>query len=342
MHRRMPDSEDFQHPTRILVRTPNWLGDLLMGTAFVQAVLHQFPSTPVDLVVRKGFEALPLPHRGEVLPFDKKQTSADRFGRELSAKGYSHLFVLPPSFSAAWMAYRSGIPYRIGYRGQGRNWLLRPAVTHTHTHRSVHLVEEYLGLLSPWSTVTASEFPPQLVADETWVSTHFPKTFDLKPPYVVLAPGAEYGPAKQWPVEHFQQTAQALSKAGLNIVVTGLPQDQSAGEMILNGIKNGANLCGVTTLQELTALLARAALVISNDSGAMHLTAALHRPQIALFGSSNPTWTSPANTKAHTFHLGLDCAPCYKRTCPLGHTRCLTEIHPDKVIEKALTMAAVE
>ena len=116
------------------------------------------------------------------------------------------------------------------------------------------------------------------------------------------------------------------------------PQGITQLQEILSGLPDGLNLCGATSLPGLTATLTRAALVISNDSGAMHLTAALHRPQVALFGSSNPAWTSPVNGKAHTLSLGLDCAPCYKRTCPLGHTRCLVEIAPGQVTRAALEL----
>ena len=113
-------------PTKILIRMPNWLGDLMMATAFCQAVLERFPEATVDLIVRKGFEGLPLPHRGTLLPFDRELTKAGDFGAELANQGYQRIYVLPPSFSSAWMAWRSRIPERIGYSGDGRRWLLRP------------------------------------------------------------------------------------------------------------------------------------------------------------------------------------------------------------------------
>ena len=345
-------TDDFLNPKRILVRTPNWLGDVLMATAFLDALLTIFPKVPIDLIVRQGFEVLPLPVRGEIIPFDRKVISPGAFGRKLwnpggqqsNEKGslpqppnYSHFFVLPPSFSAAWMAYRSRIPYRMGYRGDGRGWLLHPGMRHTHTPRSVHLVREYLDLLQPWGQAS-EQTQPRLAADEAWILQHLPSSLAESDPYIVLAPGAEFGPAKQWPVTHFQAAAKTLAQAGWRVVVTGLPQDRGHGDTILAGVKDGLNLCGETSLQGLTALLGQAELVISNDSGAMHLTAALHRPQVALFGSSNPVWTAPLNPQAHILTQGLTCSPCYKRTCPLGHTRCLTEITPDEVTSAAMTL----
>ncbi len=337
-----------EEPRAILVRTPNWLGDLMMSTSFLGTLLERFPDVPVDLIVRQGFDTLPLPHRGSIFPFDKRKQWAGTFGkgfrgrrfngRRFNGKEYSHIFVLPPSFSSAWMAFRSGIPNRIGYRGEGRSPLLRPALRHPHPHRSVHLVEEYFHLLAPWMETGAGPRPPALLVDDSWRRKHMPESTALHAPYVVLVPGAEYGPAKQWPPRHYGKVAAALHQAGWKVVVAGLADDWEAGGEILAGIGDGLNLCGATSLPELTALLAGAVLVISNDSGAMHLAAALHRPQIALFGSSDPAWTAPLNDWAAVFHLGLSCSPCFKRSCPLGHTDCLNTIEPEGVIVRAIEL----
>jgi len=121
-------------------------------------------------------------------------------------------------------------------------------------------------------------------------------------------------------------------------VVAGLEKDRPMGDAIVAGLDGALNLCGETGLEALVALISRAGLVISNDSGAMHLAAALQRPQIALFGSTNPAWTAPLNSKAHVFTRGEHCSPCYARTCPLGHTRCLNDLAPGPVIEKAIAL----
>ena len=331
-------------PTAILIRTPNWLGDLLVATAFVRAVLQRFPAARVDLIVRKGFEALPLPHRGRVLPFDRHALSAGAFGRSLRGRGHSHLFVLPPSFSAAWMAFCTGIPTRAGYRGQGRGWLLRPALRHRHAPRSVHLVREYLDLLAPWplpATDAADPAAPPaagLAPPEGWVEAHRPPQAPAPGTYVVLTPGAEYGPAKQWPEAHYRTLAAGLSEAGWPVVVAGLPKDRTLGERLLAGLPLGLNLCGETELPALTALLAGARLLVSNDSGGMHLGAALGVPQLALFGSTNPTWTGPLSPLAEIVTRNEPCAPCYARTCPLGHLRCLRDLAPAPVLARALAL----
>jgi heptosyltransferase-2 len=325
-------------PQAILVRTPNWLGDLMLSTAFVRALLSLFPNARVDLIVRQAFASLPLPHRGRVIPYDRRPGGSGgpgRFGRALRGQGYSHLFVLPPSFSSAWMGWWSGIPWRAGYGGEGRGLLLRPALKRAAPARSRHLAAEYLDLLSPWREASAPEFRPQLDVSEEWLDRNRPPALGAGGPYVVLAPGAEFGTAKQWPVEHYAALARRLGAAGRRVIVAGLPQDRPLGETILSGVPGARNLCGETTLPQLVALLARARLVVSNDSGAMHVAAALGRPQIALFGSTNPVWTAPLNENAKLIYRAEPCSPCYARTCPLGHLRCLREIGPGQVMIEA-------
>jgi heptosyltransferase-2 len=151
----------------------------------------------------------------------------------------------------------------------------------------------------------------------------------------VLAPGAEYGPAKQWPAAHYRTLAQALAAQGWEIAVIGLAKDRELGETILQGIGAGHNLCGETNLVQFTAMLGGAALLVSNDSGAMHLAAALGIPQIAVFGSTNPTWTGPLSDHARVLYRREWCSPCYDRTCRFGHTNCLTALLPEGVIEEA-------
>jgi heptosyltransferase-2 len=115
-------------PGRIVVRAPNWLGDLMMATGTLRAILDRWPDAAVDLIVRAGHESLPLPHRGRIFPFDAGKTSAGAFGAALAGSAYGRFYVLPPSFSSAWMAFRSGIRERVGYRDQFRGLLLRPAL----------------------------------------------------------------------------------------------------------------------------------------------------------------------------------------------------------------------
>ena len=322
-------------PEKIIIRTPNWLGDVMMSTAFIHAVLERYPQAQVDLIVKAGFEQIPLPHRGTILVFDKTQQSAGRFGGTLRPEGYDHFYILPPSFSSAWMAFCSGATQRIGYGGDFRRWLLKPAKAYQHPPRTQHLIQEYLMLLD--ATFSPQQYLPRLTVSEEWIENQLQDSEPLPENYVALATGAIYGPAKQWPLAHFQRLAQLLVEQRQSVVLVGTQTDFEDGEKVRGGLDQVSNRCGQTSLTELIAILANARLLISNDSGSMHLMSALQRPQIAIFGSTSPTWTGPLNPEAQTCYLKLHCSPCFQRTCRFGHYDCLYQISPEHVFEKTLS-----
>lgn len=316
---------------------PNWLGDLVLATGFVGALLERFPAASVDLVVRAGSEALPLPHRGHLLAFDPQAAGAGAFGAALRGNGYDRFYVLPPSFSAAWMAWCSRAPERIGYRGQLRGPLLAPALRHRLPPRAAHLAQEYLDLLDPAPEL--EDHPPRLAVAPCWAEERLgPLCRKLPERFAALAPGAIYGPAKAWPAEHYRDLARALAADGLPVVVVGSPAEAGIGEAIREGSPGVLNWCGATDLAGLAAVLSRADLVVSNDSGPMHLAAALGRPQVAIFGSTSPAWTRPVNPRAAVLATGISCSPCFRRTCREDHYRCLREITPEQVLEAVRTL----
>ena len=320
---------------KILIRTPNWLGDLVMSTGFITAVLEYFQESQVDLIVKSGFENLPLPHRGEIIQFDPVKNSAGAFGKTLRSKNYSHFYVLPPSFSSAWMSFQSKIPQRIGYAEGFRSLLLSNAIKHEGTPRSVHILKEYLNLLAPG--LTLGKYPPRLETTVDWVEKHL-NSFQnpLPESFMVFTPGAVYGPAKQWPLEHFRTLATQLNQLfRTSILILGTEKDAESGAEISEGIEGVDNYCGQTSLTELLAILAKAKLLVGNDSGSMHLMCALQRPQIAIFGSTSPTWTGPVNLHASVLSQKLSCSPCFGRTCRYGHYDCLTQIQPEIVLQEA-------
>jgi heptosyltransferase-2 len=325
-------------PGRIVVRAPNWLGDLMMATGVLRAILERWPAASVDLVVRLGHEALPLPRRGRVIPFDHRSTSAGTFGASLKTAGYDRFYVLPPSFSSAWMAWRSGVPERIGYRGHFRGPLLLPALTHRAPERSVHLAREYLDLVDPRLGLDC--YPPRLDLPGAWVVEQLARICrELPERFVAIAPGAVYGPAKAWPAERYRELALGLrDRSGIPVVLLGTAEEHALAEQVRNAEVGVINWCGTTDLSGLVAVLSRAALLVSNDSGAMHVMAALRRPQVAIFGSTSPVWTGPINEKASVVTCGLSCAPCFERTCRHGHYDCLRRVTADAVLEAALAL----
>jgi heptosyltransferase-2 len=167
--------------------------------------------------------------------------------------------------------------------------------------------------------------------------------FNVDPlrPYICLCPGAEYGPAKRWPQEHFTRLAQKLADNHFHTITLGGENDMKIGAMIYkNTHQETQDLTGKTTVKEAIQLIAGATCVVTNDSGLMHVAAALSRPLIALFGSSSPEYTPPLSDKAKVLTRALPCSPCFKRVCPLGHTNCLKDITVDEVFINILKLTA--
>jgi heptosyltransferase-2 len=154
----------------------------------------------------------------------------------------------------------------------------------------------------------------------------------LEQPIAVFCPGAEYGSAKRWPIPYFAELAQHMRGLGYTVWLVGSPKDKEVGDKIV-ALGNNAchNLCGATDLADAIALLSCADLVVSNDSGLMHIAAALDRPMLALYGSSSPRFTPPLSDKARVLKLDMKCSPCFKRECPLGHFDCMQKMTPDRV-----------
>ena len=319
---------------KILIRTPNWLGDLIISTGFVRAVLEEYPYSEVDLIVKSGFESIPLIHRGKIIIFDPQKTSAGDFGIKLRKGNYDIFFVLPPSFSSAWMAYKSKIPKRIGYAGQFRKILLNYSKKYNKKPRTEHILKEYINLLSP--NISIDKYPPSIEISNKWVEKKLNTIeYNLPESFLVLSPGAAYGPAKQWPIEYFRSLALKINDFfKTSILILGTFQDIENGEKISKNLKSVHNLCGKTSLSDLLVILSKAKILVGNDSVSMHLMGALRKPQIAIFGSTSPKWTSPINQYSTVITKNLTCSPCFARTCRYDHYECMTKITPELVFQK--------
>jgi len=314
---------------RLLVVAPNWIGDALLAQPLLTRLRDMMPRARIDVIapawVVPVFRRMPEVAGVIETPFAHGALQLRerwRLGQTLKALGYDEAYVLPNAWKAALVPFFAGIAIRRGYRGESRYGLLNRIYRRQPGREPMAL--HYARLCeAPGASIALPLPDPQLAVDaQTARATR--QRFGLEERYAVLCPGAEYGPAKRWP--YFAELAARLDRP---VVVLG-----SAKERALCAAVGGRNLAGETTLEEALDVLAGAELVVSNDSGLMHLTAALGRPQVALFGSSSPRHTPPLSARARVVWLGIECSPCYARECPLGHFRCMNEISVDHVLEQ--------
>lgn len=266
-----------------------------------------------------------------------------RLGRTLAARGYRKAIVLPNTLKSALVPFFANIPLRAGYVGESRYGLLN--ILHKLERKNPPpMIERYLALAGkpgdplPEAPRTRLSVSGANLA-RALTQLALPPPSDAHP-VAVLCPGAEYGPAKRWPAEHYANLARKLGEAGFSVWLMGSEADQAVARAILEAMPGCAvDLCGRTDLASAIDLIAVAHVVISNDSGLMHIAAALDRPLVALFGSSSPQHTAPRSQKARVEYLAIECSPCFARVCPLGHFRCLRDLSPGRIFGAALAAA---
>jgi lipopolysaccharide heptosyltransferase II len=272
--------------------------------------------------------ALPFGH-GEL-----KLGARRRFARSLDR--YDRAIVLPNTWKSALVAFHAGIATRTGYRGEMRYGLLNDV--RTLDERALpRIVDRYAALAEPRGAPLRQPVPePRLRVDDAARRATLARLgLDIARPAAVLAPGAEYGPAKRWPARHFAELADLLAARGLQVWLIGSANDAAITAEVKRLAKTPcADLAGKTTLDEAIDVLASAAHVVTNDSGLMHIAAALDRPTAAIFGSSSPQFTPPLSAHARVISLKLSCSPCFERVCPLGHTNCLVTLEPGRVLQE--------
>lgn len=334
--------------TRILVVAPAWVGDMVMAQSLVARLAARHPGAAIDLVAPPFTAAL-----GARMPGVSRTialaTAHDRFdlglrvrlGRALHREHYDLAIVLPGSWKSALVPFFAGARRRRGYRGEMRYGLLNDVRSLDKTSLP-RTVDRFVALGEGAGDVHPAVQPPVLTADSdraAALAARFGFSPDL--PILVLCPGAEYGPAKQWPARHFAAVARTALARGWQVAVVGSPRDKAVGEDIVALAGTGVrNLCGATDLLEVVDFISRAAAVVTNDSGLMHVAAALGRPLVAVYGSTSPAMTPPLSAKARIAELSLSCRPCFKRTCPLGHTNCLNQLAPERVTALLEELAA--
>jgi heptosyltransferase-2 len=327
---------------------------MVMVQSLFIALKRQNPDTAID-VVAPAWSAPVLARMPEVrqvvkvnLQHGKLQlTERYRVGKSLRGE-YGRAIILPRTFKSALIPFFARIPKRTAYRGEMRYGIVND-IRELDTDVTYKAVEKYLQLgLAPEklkqkhskqekSKQALKIFYPQLIVDNEKRHQAAKKfAIDESAPAIAFMPGAEFGPTKQWPVKYFGELATRFKQQGYKVYVFGSPKDESIGEEIVRASKGDAiNLCGQTSLEEVVDLLSLVKVAITNDSGLMHIAAAVGRPVVAIYGAITPKYTPPLTDKAEIQYLGLECSPCWKKQCPYGHYNCLNNIEVEKVYASA-------
>ena len=328
--------------TASLVIAPQWIGDAVMTEPLLRVLAQRGETLSVAAMpwVAPIYRAMPQVTEVIELPFPRGglHWAARRNLAQQWRSRFERAYVGPNSWKSALLPWLAGIPVRVGYHGETRFGLLNQRIPNPAKDQRGAMVAHYLALAQ---IEADSSVQPRLDLSLDLLKTTL-LNFDLKlGAYAVFAPGAEYGPAKRWPAAYF---AEMGLRTGLPVVLLGSAKEAALCDVIAKRInqerpKNARNLAGKTDLSQAMALIASSQAMLSNDSGLMHVAAAMGVPQVAVFGSSSPLHTPPLSDKAVVLWLkneasyqpALDCAPCFERSCPLGHLRCLNDLMPERV-----------
>ncbi len=327
---------------KILVIAPSWVGDTMLVQPMLARLKQRHPDAHIDLLAPPWTAGLlrqmPEVHEVIINPFPHgalKLAARYQLGKQLRTGQYDQAIVLPNSFKSALPPFFAGTPLRSGFIGEMRYGLLND-IRKLDKHKLPLMVERFAQLAeAPGDAIQRPLPQPRLQVGEEQRQRVLDKLgLPITQPIAVFCPGAEYGPAKRWPVPYFAELAQRLREQGYAVWLAGSSKDKEIGEKIIAlGNESCRNLCGATDLAEAIVLLSCADLVVSNDSGLMHLAAALDRPMLALYGSSSPQFTPPLSNRARVIKIDLPCSPCFKRVCPLGHFNCMMHLTPDQVMQ---------
>ncbi len=326
----------------ILFVGPSWVGDMVMAQSLFKIVKAAHPEGSLDVLAPAW--SLPIVARmPEIRNTIASETSHGevglgkrrQIGRSLRAQNYDRAIIIPRSFKSALIPWFANIPVRTGFRGESRYFLINDM---RELNRDVldQTVKRFVALgVEKGQPLPEIPYPQLQVSRQRQQDLVLKLALDTSRPVIGMMPGAEYGPAKCWPLEYFRELAEKLDQSGFAVWVLGSEKDRAAGDVIAaNG--HAINLCGQTELVDVIDLVALCQQVVSNDSGLMHVAAAVGVHVHGIYGSSSPLFTPPLTVKRDIHSLNLDCSPCFERHCPLGHLRCLKEILPSDIQAKVV------
>jgi heptosyltransferase-2 len=331
---------------RILVIAPNWIGDAVMSQPLLAAIKASYPNAAIDVLATPWVAPVyrACSEVTELIEADLRHGQLQwglrrALAAQIKKRKYASCYVLPNSLKSALIPWLANIPVRIGYQGELRRFLLTETKANSPKTQRIPMVEHYANLCAPSGNLNTTINPPYLVPMASALESaraRLQAAGIQTDALVVLCPGAEYGPSKRWPAAYFAVLAQSIlnAKPAASLVLLGSPSDRAIGDTIVSSAASQShtfNWCGATSLDEAIAIISLCSKVVSNDSGLMHIAAALQVPQVAIFGSSDPSHTPPNSVKATIISLHLPCSPCHQRECPLGHLNCLNQISPERV-----------
>ncbi len=339
---------------RILIRGTNWVGDAIMSIPAMREIRHLFPDAHISLLVRPWVKDVysAVEFVDEILEYDKNGIHQgwlgfQRLTSNLRQGRFDLAIILQNAFEAALIAWLAGIPQRVGYARDFRSIFLTHACRIDPEVRKVHQAYYYLGILSGVDLLqprlwlqSDHSLPISIGIRETdrQSARQILQSYGIQEGEILVGinPGASYGGAKRWFSERYATVADALAEQnGARIVIFGSQNEHEVAEQVAAGMKHSPIvLAGRTTLGQLMALLKECRLLITNDSGPMHLAAALDVPQLAIFGSTSEVATGPLSNKAEVIKHPADCSPCFLRECP-SDFRCMDRISIEQVLTAA-------
>ena len=345
-------------PMKILVIGPSWVGDMVMSQSLYIQISNNHPTAKIDVLApawcKPILERMPEINRPIEMPIGHGQVNIMgrwKIARSLKKEKYDLAFILPNSAKSSLIPFFAGIPVRTGWKGEMRYGLLndlRPS-----KEEFQYMVERYVALaydkenMRQEVTLETLAYPKLTVNDENQQLRL--KEFNIKEniPIVGLCPGAEFGPAKRWPEQYYAEVALELIEQGNQICLFGGPKDAETTHKIIQSlpIEKQAfcfDLAGKTALNDAVDLLAACHSVISNDSGLMHVAAAVGAKIVAIYGSSSPKYTPALSKQVEMVNTDISCRPCFKKECPFGHLKCLTELTPAVVMKAYSELQAIQ
>ena len=344
---------------KILINGPSWVGDMVMAQALFISLQNDAralgQSLSIDVLApawsRPLLERMPQVRKAIDLPFQHGELNLRgrySLGRSLRKESYDQVIVLPNSFKSALIPLFARVPRRTGWRGEARGLLLND--TRDLDKEAMPLmVQRFVALGRAGNEALPNPLPrPYLVTAQDSVDSAVQvMQLQREQPVLAICPGAEFGDAKQWPAQHYGAISSQLIAKGWQVWIMGSQKDNDVASQILGELSeserhNCHDLTGRTSLAQAIDLMSIAKAVVSNDSGLMHVAAALGRPVVAMYGSSSADFTPPLTDQVQLLSIDIDCRPCFERVCPLGHKRCLVDLSPELALKALAQLVEIE